>query len=224
MKKLFIFALFMFLLFMFIIPLRAEANKIRVIQEGAVLRLHPDANSFIIKQLQMGSTLEYEILIKGWFRVKLPANEDGIPITGYVHSSFVELEESSLKETVAQKTKPGLSNDDNYFLWKRELTSAHSKSSSGVPLLVVGTVIFSPSVYFMVRGPGEGGYYYTWAKILMISGVCIGATCMIFGISNILRGASLVRELEDEGIKRGYMRAGIIPEFQAIGIQLDIGF
>jgi len=193
-----------------------------VIKEGAVLRVQPDPNSMIIRKLPVGSTFTYEYLENGWYKVVLPPDIQGIVISGYVHFLFMEKQTIQLESE--SKPEISLDKEESYFNWKRELTKAQSLGNSGIPLLVIGTAILSPSLYFVIRGPGEGGYYYTWAKILMGAGILGGTACVIFGISNMTRGSSLVRQLEDEGYRRGYIRVGLLPNYGAIGFQVGIKF
>jgi len=77
----------------------AQELKIRVIKEGAELRVQPDSGSTIIRELPLGSTFEYENLINGWFKILLPPDKQGIIISGYVHPSFVEIEKQQATKT-----------------------------------------------------------------------------------------------------------------------------
>jgi opacity protein-like surface antigen len=66
--------------------------KARVIKEGAVLRLNPERESTAIKNLPLGAILEVEEIVGEWLKGKLPPDERGFVISGYVHKSFVTFE------------------------------------------------------------------------------------------------------------------------------------
>lgn len=69
-----------------------QENKIRVIYEGAVLRLKPNSKSTVIKSLPIGATLDVVESIGEWVRVQLPPDKEGMVIEGYVHRSFIRRE------------------------------------------------------------------------------------------------------------------------------------
>jgi len=202
----------------------AQEFELRIIKSGAVLRLHPEHDSQIIMDLPLGAALQYEALIEGWFKIRMSSKELGKTVIGYVHSSFVEILKQPAPTIIEKKPETSLETKEGYYDWKRELARAQSLQKSGIPLLVVGTALLAPSLYFALRGPGEGHYYYTWAKIAIGVGIFGGATFIIFGISNMSRGSSLIRQLEDEGIRRGYISIGLLPNFRAVGIQVQITY
>lgn len=69
-----------------------QENKVRVIYEGAVLRLKPNSTSPVIKNLPIGATLDVIESIGEWVRVQLPPDKKGMVIEGYVHRSFIRWE------------------------------------------------------------------------------------------------------------------------------------
>jgi opacity protein-like surface antigen len=72
--------------------LYSQEEKARVIKEEAVLRLDPNKESPAIKNLPLGAMLEIEETVGEWLKVKLPPDERGFVITGYVHKSDVAFE------------------------------------------------------------------------------------------------------------------------------------
>lgn len=68
--------------------LYAQEIKIRVIKQGAVLKLKPNEESLTIKKLPVGALLNSLESIGEWIKIKLPPDKDGIVITGYIHNSF----------------------------------------------------------------------------------------------------------------------------------------
>lgn len=82
---------FMIMIFSSTMPLYSQKTKIRITKVGAVLKLKPNDESLTIKELPLGSEFNVEEIMKGWIKIKLPADEDGIVITGFIHISFIEL-------------------------------------------------------------------------------------------------------------------------------------
>jgi opacity protein-like surface antigen len=74
------------------VNLYSRETKARVIKEEAVLRLDPNTESPRIKILPLGTIIEVEEVVGEWLKVKLPPDERGFVITGYVHRSDVSLE------------------------------------------------------------------------------------------------------------------------------------
>jgi hypothetical protein len=68
----------------------AEINQVRVIKQNAVLRIKPTNDSVIIKKLPLGALLDVEEELDGWLKIKLPPDQDGFVLTGYLHQSFTE--------------------------------------------------------------------------------------------------------------------------------------
>lgn len=62
--------------------LYSQEAKIRVIKNNAVLRLSPNSESLVLKELPAGSLLNAEETVGEWVKVKLPPNKDGIVVTG----------------------------------------------------------------------------------------------------------------------------------------------
>ena len=74
------------------VNLYSQETKVRIIKEGAVLRLDPNPESPHIRNLPLGTIIEVEEVVGEWLKVKLPPDERGFVITGYVHRSDVSFE------------------------------------------------------------------------------------------------------------------------------------
>jgi tetratricopeptide (TPR) repeat protein len=66
--------------------------QVRVIKEGAVLKLKPDAKSLTIIKLPLGSLLDVKEILEEWVKVRLLPNQDGIVVVGYIRIEYVEME------------------------------------------------------------------------------------------------------------------------------------
>ncbi|MFQ6082673.1 MAG: SH3 domain-containing protein [Candidatus Aminicenantia bacterium] len=65
--------------------------KLRMTVEKANIRLKPSLDSVVIGTAPLGAILESDEQIGEWFRVNLPPDEKGFVVTGYIHSSVVEV-------------------------------------------------------------------------------------------------------------------------------------
>lgn len=85
-----------------------QEKEIRVIKENAELRLLPDNESLIIKNLPLGSIFTIEEISDEWIKIKLPPNQDGIIVTGYIHQRFIEESTKEAPEVtkITEKKKP----------------------------------------------------------------------------------------------------------------------
>jgi len=91
----------------------AEKLKLRVNVEKANILFKPDAESTVLSVSRRGEILESDKQEGEWFRVILPPDERGFTLTGFVHSSAVEVitekpaEEKPIKEKpVEEKPSP----------------------------------------------------------------------------------------------------------------------
>jgi hypothetical protein len=80
------------------IKVTQETIRVRIIDEEAVLRLAANDKSKIIRSLPLGAIFNIKELSDEWIKIKLPPDKDGIIITGYVRSSFVELESQTIRK------------------------------------------------------------------------------------------------------------------------------
>lgn len=71
---------------------KAFEYQIRIVKNGAALKIKPNSESTTIQELPIGAIFEIEDQIGDWVRIKLPPDNNGIVVTGYVNSSFVEFE------------------------------------------------------------------------------------------------------------------------------------
>jgi len=91
---------------------QAQNLKLRITVEKAKIHLMPDAGSTVLSVFRRGEVLESDKQIGEWFRVILPPDEEGSILTGFVHSSAVEViiekpvEEEPAKEIPEEKEKP----------------------------------------------------------------------------------------------------------------------
>jgi len=70
---------------------QAADLKVRVLVESAEVRLRADTLSQVVGKLPLGTILESEGKVGEWFQVKLPPDEEGFVILGYIHQRHVEV-------------------------------------------------------------------------------------------------------------------------------------
>jgi len=85
----------------------AQVVKVRVVLVDAHVRLKPTIDSMILAAVPVGTELESVGKTDEWYKVKLPPDEKGFVVTGYLHSSAVNLltEEKPEEELVVQPEK-----------------------------------------------------------------------------------------------------------------------
>lgn len=82
----------------------ADVLKVRVTASMANIRLKPSIQSEIISKIPLGSVLDIIKKEGNWYFVKLPPDEKGILVTGYIHQSIVEvIGEMEIVEKVEEK-------------------------------------------------------------------------------------------------------------------------
>ena len=69
----------------------AQKVKVRVILENANIRLKPDISSMIITGVSLGAVFESDGQVEEWYKVNMPPDEKGFVVSGYIHSSEVEV-------------------------------------------------------------------------------------------------------------------------------------
>jgi opacity protein-like surface antigen len=86
---------------------QAQESKLRIKVEKAKIHLMPDAGSTVLRVSRLGELLDSDKQEGEWFRVILSPDEKGFKITGFVHSSAVEvIAEKPVKEITKKKQKP----------------------------------------------------------------------------------------------------------------------
>jgi len=91
---------------------QAQESKLRIKIEKAKIHLMPDAGSTVLRVSRLGELLDSDKQEGEWFRVILQPDKKGFKITGFVHSSAVEViaeklvEEKPVKEITKKKQKP----------------------------------------------------------------------------------------------------------------------
>ncbi len=215
----------------------AQESKIRIIEKNAVLRLKPNEESVIIKKLPIGAELKSVKTTNDWVMVEMPPDEDGIVIIGYVHNSFVEFEIESpgaikrIEPPIIKKTdelKPDKEKStDELFSWRQKLAKAKSRRSTGTVLAVSGGIVFTACmVLTFVNQESEFDfpYFKKKARIGYVIGDAIGLVALITGLAISLPASSGIKEIEEEGKIKGYLKAGSLPEYRAVGFQFILSF
>jgi hypothetical protein len=67
-----------------------ETSILKVKVQVASVRAEPDMNSAIVKQVNLGTQLEYRQKIGDWFEIMV-TNDKGTAISGYIHNSVVDV-------------------------------------------------------------------------------------------------------------------------------------
>jgi len=80
-------------------------SKLRVTVTSAKIRLKPSLESTVISQAPQGAILNAEEKVGDWYKIKLPPDEHGIVLTGYIHQSIVEVLEE-INEEIKREEKP----------------------------------------------------------------------------------------------------------------------
>lgn len=84
-------------------------SKVRVVVPQANIRLKPNTQSAILSRIPLGGILDVIKKEGDWYYVKLPPDEKGIVVTGYIHQSIVEVVEETkeiTKEGIVEEKKP----------------------------------------------------------------------------------------------------------------------
>jgi len=78
----------------------SEKKDARVIQAEAVLRIEPNLDSIVIKKVPLGAVLSVRRRYGDWVMVNLPADKEGIVISGWIQIVFLEIEFNSTKPKI----------------------------------------------------------------------------------------------------------------------------
>ncbi|MFW6131720.1 MAG: hypothetical protein ACOC5F_03890 [Candidatus Aminicenantaceae bacterium] len=114
-----------------------------------------------------------------------------------------------------------ISND--FARWKHEMDRAKGKIRTGVILEIIGVAVLAPSLAnTLFLAPGSR--ISDTGKTLALAGTAIGGGLIIAGSISVFKGTRSKRRLEQEGRAKGYLRAGILPSKNALGIQAGFSF
>lgn len=69
----------------------SENVKLRVTVERANIRLKPSLESTIVSRAPLGAVFENAEKTGEWYKISLPPDEGGFVVTGYIHSSIVDV-------------------------------------------------------------------------------------------------------------------------------------
>lgn len=86
----------------------AQEQKIRVVVEGASIRLQPNMESEVILSPPIGNIFEVEKKVGKWYEIKF-SSEIGVLITAYIHEMFIEVEKEAAKpkdEVIQEPVRP----------------------------------------------------------------------------------------------------------------------
>jgi len=226
--------LFAFLLMILVLPtasLYSQENKIRIIKENATLRVKPEIDATIIRNLPLGAILDVEQLEGQWVKVKLPPTNDGIVITGYVQVPFVSFETRPRVLEPKVEIEPAKIKDDRQLAWKNDLATARSKRSTGLIVALTGAAVLIPcAILTFADKTQELGLTYSSityeenVKTAYIIGDAVGLVAIVAGLSIHSSAGQRITRLEEEGRNAGYFSVGLSAKYRAIGLNIGISF
>jgi hypothetical protein len=214
-----------------------QTNKVRIIKNEAVLKLRPNNESLTIMSLPTGGVFDVEETIGEWVKVKLPPDKDGIILIGYINSSFLEFSLASKPLPIIPKVDReslGSGQANDYLRWQEEMNSAKSRKSLWSAVTYSGAVIFlvSGAITLIDATKEEDLYEEAWRELnrdpkvptIVIIGDVIGLVTLVAGGAGQYSALDYEKQLKSEGESKGYLRAGLLPKYGAIGIQFGISF
>jgi len=229
-----------FILFFLLFSARGifcQTNKVRIIKEKAVLKLKPNNESLTIINLPIGGEFDVEETIGEWVKVKLPPDKDGIILTGYISLSFLEFSLPSKPLPIipkADRESLGSGQGDDYLKWQEKMNSAKSRKSLWSAVAVSGALIFVVSgIITIVDAAKEEDPVEEFIRTanrepkvptLVIIGDVFGVVAIIAGSAGQHAAYEYEKQLTSEGESKGYLRAGLLPKYKAMGIQFGISF
>lgn len=159
MKKIIVPAGIFFVLFIAAHSLYAQyaGTKIRVIVETGNIRLKPSLDSTVIKGVPIGSELMVQAKEGEWFLVKLPPDQNGFEITGYVHESVVELTQQRMEQPPAVQREAPVRTREPEPQWEpqpRTTAGAYRRSPGIIPGLALK--------FGWQRSPDPGEFSHAW--------------------------------------------------------------
>ena len=137
--------------------LLSAAEKIIVINERANIRLKPDLKSNLICTVSKGTILEFYEKTGEWYKVNLPPDKNGLVVTGYIHSSVVEI---VTKKVIPEKPVSSLSESAQIdLLSKQQINQISPARGFGIGVKLLGGMS-----YLSVKDINDGvkGYNDRW--------------------------------------------------------------
>jgi len=202
-------------------------EKVRVMKEGAVLRVQPDSNSKAIYSLPLGAIFEYEEMSGGWVRIKLSPNEQGITIIGYVNAFYVETIKTettiSFPSSIKQETIKSTPKDFEFSL-QEELRRAKSSLTAGAVLVFAGFIILPVCMVLTFTDMEYVGWGKLKARTPYIIGDAIGLVSFIAGLAISIPASGRVKELEEQRRTQLSLKLGSISSYNAVGFQVRVSF
>jgi hypothetical protein len=214
-----------------------QTNKVRVIKKDAELKLKPNNESLTIMNLPIGGEFDIEETIGEWVRVKLPPDKDGIILTGYINSSFLEFRLASKplpNIPRVDRESLGSGQGDDYLRWQEKMNSAKSRKSLWSAVAISGAVILAVCGAITIADVAKEEEPVDEAlrklhgdpkvPTLVIIGDVFGVVAIIAGVVGQNAAYEYEMQLKGEGESKGYLRAGLLPKYRAMGIQFGISF
>ncbi len=194
-----LFSLILFVLLLTTIIFSSE-SQVRITASKANIRLKPSTQSEIITNVPLGAVLDVIKKEGDWYFIKLPPDEKGIVITGFIHQSIVEILEKI--ENVEDKKIEEKKEPDEESTIKRKMEEPVVEESEIKAKAEIGNMSLSEKErYFMETD----SYYPTWKNKLEIAEkekkstkkwIWIGAGAMAIGyvVGPIVTAATLIGE------------------------------
>lgn len=234
----------LFLIFFFTATFVFSAvSKVRVVASQANIRLKPDTQSAILLRIPLGGILDVIKKEGNWYYVKLPPDEKGIVVTGYIHQSIVEvIEEIEPPVGLEKKVEPErkkeipkiipkpvepikeVSADAGYLKWKEDYYKAESDFKKWKKYAYIGQAGFGAGVLINLLTSITARENY-------LTGVIIGSSVALGGVGLWLyavnRRGSAAEKMElfmNEGRIKKYFSAHINPRTDYYAITFSIVF
>lgn len=140
---------------------KSEATdlKVRVLVDNANIRLRAASTSPVVGNVPIGTILESEGIFGEWYRVKLPPNEEGFVVIGYIHQELVE----SLGETKEVKEIPKIQKEKPRKSPPQKISYSAQEKNARTGFFLRGALGYGPMVNmnsneidFEISGGGAG--------------------------------------------------------------------
>jgi hypothetical protein len=200
-------------------------SRVRVIVAKANIRLKPDIQSVVITNVPLGAVLEVIRKEADWYYVKLPPDEKGIVITGFLQQSAAEIIEEmpQIKEpaalTKAELARMPLSEKEKYFmdtdpyypLWRQKLDEARKEQGGarkwmwiGGGAMLVGYVGVPLLAVSTLSESSTGESQNKAVTVGVIAGT-VGGALLTYGLIRYLVKGKKVARVMEEGMIKGYI-------------------